>query len=292
MASKHFQNTARRAWWSVHIEAWQRSGLSRAKYCAQHRLDPRTFGRWIGAIGDAKSLHYKVWPKRRRGASRLCRSKHSAAVQAFWAMHVEALNWSGLAAAHYAAAHRISANSLRRWRDLLETGEVQIDWRARLHPSALPKLSPSASSAAKESGVESALTGTPNADPPHDGRSHRRHFTSEEKLAIVLECERPGASVSAIARAHQLATRALFRWRAEFGYGRKEKIGLVPVLVARERLDGLSIGDPATAVLHDLIPEPNGMTAVELPDGRRVFAPAGSDPEAVRRHVLEQEAAR
>jgi transposase-like protein len=76
------------------------------------------------------------------------------------------------------------------------------------------------------SGVESALTGAPNADPPCDGRSHRRHFTSEEKLAIVLECERPGASVSAVARAHQLATSALFRWRAEFGYGRKEKIKL------------------------------------------------------------------
>ena len=107
MASKHFQNTARRAWWSVHIEAWQRSGLSRAKYCVQHGLDPRTFGRWIGAIGDTKSLHYKAHPKRRSGASRLCTSKRSPAVQAFWAMHVEALNWSGLAAAHYAAAHRI-----------------------------------------------------------------------------------------------------------------------------------------------------------------------------------------
>ncbi|MGO9674071.1 MAG: IS66 family insertion sequence element accessory protein TnpA [Methylocella sp.] len=72
-------------------------------------------------------------------------SKRSPAVQAFWAMHVEALNWSGLAAAHYAAAHHISVNSLRRWRDLLETDEVRIDWRARLHPSALPKLSTSAS---------------------------------------------------------------------------------------------------------------------------------------------------
>ncbi|MGO9674070.1 MAG: IS66 family insertion sequence element accessory protein TnpA [Methylocella sp.] len=70
MASKHFENKARRAWWSVHIEAWRRSGLSLAKYCVQHGLDPRTFGRWIGAIGTAKSLHYKGQPKRRRGASR------------------------------------------------------------------------------------------------------------------------------------------------------------------------------------------------------------------------------
>jgi len=218
-------------------------------------------------------------------------SKRLPAVQAFWAMHVEALNWSGLAAAHYAAARGISVNSLRRWRDLLDTGEAPIDWRARLHPSALPEISTSASSPAKESGVDSVLTGAPTADPPHDGRLHWRSFTSDEKLAIVRECERPGASVSAVAQAHQLATSALFRWRAEFGYGRKEKIKFVSVQFAGERLDSFSSNDPATTVLHDLIPKRDGMTAVELPGGRRVFAPVGSDPEAVRWHVLDREAA-
>ena len=34
------------------------------------------------------------------------------------------------------------------------------------------------------------------------------------------------------------------------------------------------------------------MMPVQLPDGRRVFAPEGSDPEAVRQHVLDREAAR
>lgn len=108
----------------------------------------------------------------------------------------------------------------------------------------------------------------------------------------MQECERPGTSVSAVARAHQLATSALFRWRAEFGYGRKEKIKLASVQVAGERLDGFSSDTPATTVLHDLIPKPDGMRAVELPDGRRVFVPLGSDPKTVRRHVSDQEAAR
>jgi len=36
----------------------------------------------------------------------------------------------------------------------------------------------------------------------------------------------------------------------------------------------------------------DGMTAVELSDGRRVFAPEGSDPETVRRHVAERETTR
>ena len=48
----------------------------------------------------------------------------------------------------------------------------------------------------------------------------------------------------------------------------------------------------AVNVLLDLLQPPDGMTAVEFDDGRRVFAPAGSDPEAVRQHVLNQEAAR
>ncbi|SEO22927.1 hypothetical protein SAMN02990966_01278 [Rhodospirillales bacterium URHD0017] len=44
--------------------------------------------------------------------------------------------------------------------------------------------------------------------------------------------------------------------------------------------------------LQDLLPVPDGMTAVDLPDGRRVFAPAGADPEAVQVHVAERETKR
>ena len=43
----------------------------------------------------------------------------------------------------------------------------------------------------------------------------------------------------------------------------------------------------AAAVLHDLLKTPAGMTLVDLPDGRRVFTPAGADPDAVRRHVTD-----
>ena len=44
--------------------------------------------------------------------------------------------------------------------------------------------------------------------------------------------------------------------------------------------------------LHDLLQAPDGMTPVQLSDGRRVFAPEGSDPDAVRQHVFDREAAR
>jgi len=64
-------------------------------------------------------------------------------VQAFWAMHVEAMNWSGMGIREYAAALRLSPTSLRKWRDRLDEEEVAIDWRAHLYPSARPVVSTS-----------------------------------------------------------------------------------------------------------------------------------------------------
>jgi hypothetical protein len=46
---------------------------------------------------------------------------------------VETLNWTGMTVRHYAAA-KLSQHSLRRWRDLIDSGEVTIDWRAGFIP--------------------------------------------------------------------------------------------------------------------------------------------------------------
>lgn len=55
--------------------------------------------------------------RRRRKGKRLSGDQRSKAVRAYWAMHVEALNWSGMSVTHYEQALDISAYSLRRWRD-------------------------------------------------------------------------------------------------------------------------------------------------------------------------------
>lgn len=184
----------------------------------------------------------------------------------------------------YAAAHHLSVHSLRRWRDLIDSGEVTIDWRARLHPSARPRISTGASSAATALPAESGLTRDETASVARDGRVSRRSFSDADKVAIVLECEQPGVSVAAIARHHGIATSMIFRWRVQFGYGRKEKAKLAPV-----RLRGDRAG--AAVVLPDLMPMPDGMAAFDLPEGRRVFAPVGADPETVLRHVAGRELA-
>lgn len=243
MAKKHFEHKARRAWWRVHVEAWQRSGLSRRAYCRAHGLGSRTFTKWIVALEGERALRNKGQERRRPKKRRFFRDVRRRATQAFWAMHVEAMTWSGMPLQTYAKAHRLSTFCLRKWRDLIGSGEVAIDWRAHLHPSARPIVSSGDSSAAKESPADSTLTAASSDTPSGDRRSNRRSFTDEEKLAIVFEAEQPGSSVAAVCRRHLL--------------------------------------QPA-----------DGMEVVELGDGRRVFAPIGSDPEAVRKHVVEQEQSR
>ena len=137
---KQYENRARRTWWSVHIEAWRKSGLSRRSYCRQHRLDQGSFARWLSVLVDAEALKVQAELKREerrlRRPLKLSRDRRSRAVQAFWAMHVEAMTWSGMSVRAYAKAHGLSRFGLQRWRDLIDANEVEIDWRAQLHPSA------------------------------------------------------------------------------------------------------------------------------------------------------------
>ena len=210
-------------------------------------------------------------------------------------MHVEAWLWSGFTASVYAKVHHLTRQTLVKWRDRLEVEPEGINWREMLHPSARPRtnggrISTGAKTGAKAQSAETVLTEAPAADPPRDGRSNRRSFTPERKRAIVMEAEVPGVSVAAVARRHEIATSMVFRWRSQFGLGRGKPAQLAAVRIAEERPGRKQGAGPEAVVLSDLLPVPEGMVAVDLPGGRRVFAPAGSDPEAVRRRVAEREA--
>ena len=104
-----------------------------------------------------------------------------------------------------------------------------------------------------------------------------------------MEAEQPGVSAAAVCRRHNIATSMIFRWRVQFDVHRGELAELAAVRVS----DGEHGGEPATAVetldLQTLLPVPDGMEAVELADGRKVFAPIGSNSDAVRKHVAERE---
>lgn len=291
MNLRHFKNKARQSYWVVHVEAWQRSGLTRTEYCRVHRLAKDTLDRWLkyfaGDDAARKQAEYQAELRRqKRLEERAKRQKRrnrlrfsvstdvrDRAVQAFWAMHVEAMNWSGMGVREYAAALQLSPYSLRRWRDRLDEGEVEIDWRAHLHPSARPVVGTSA----KEMPPETSLTVPLSDDPAPPRQPVRRFFSDDDKRAIALESDQPGVSVSQVARKHGIVTGMLFRWRVQFGVAQKKRAKLAPIALAD--------GTPATLLLRDLVQPPDGMTAIDLPDGRRVFVPVGSDPDAVREYI-------
>lgn len=259
MHLRHWENKARQSFWVVHVEAWRRSGLARSTYCDHHHLNRRTFKRWLDYLmgKDAARKHAEYQAELRREERLKAREKkprrrqkvrfgantdvRNKALQAFWAMHVEAMNWSGMGLSEYASAMFLSPHSLRRWRNRLDDGEVEIDWRAHLHPSARPVVR----DITNGNPAESRLTAPPDSAPPAPARPARRFFSDGQKRAIVRESEARGATVSAIARKHGIAAGLLFRWRAEFGVAPKQRAKLATVV--------LPAGQPAARVLQELM---------------------------------------
>ncbi|CAN7723083.1 IS66 family insertion sequence element accessory protein TnpA [Aminobacter sp. LjRoot7] len=205
MNLRHFENTARKSFWVIHVEAWRQSGLARTTYCRHHHLNRRTFERWLdhlmgkeAARKHAESqaqLRREGCPQQRRKEPRrrqrqrfgVSTDVRNRALWAFWAMHVEAMNWSGMGVREYAAALHLSPYALRRWRDRLEDGELDIDWRAHLHPAARPAVSTSANGTAPES----ELTDAAKDGPTPCRQPARRFFSDAEKRAIALESNQP-----------------------------------------------------------------------------------------------------
>src|SRR5215467_15053808 len=69
-------------------------------------------------------------------------------------------------------------------------------------------------------------------------RRRRRLWSDDEKRRIVAETLEPGASVSIVARRHDLNANMLFTWRRTFGTASSGAVGeamrLVPAVVVSE----------------------------------------------------------
>lgn len=273
---------------AAHVAAWRESRFSIARYCRQQRIPRAVLVRWVIAVEAAESPvnaeELSPRARRRERGIRLPTTMKNQATQAFWAMHVEALNWSGMRLRAYANALHLSHYSLKKWRDRIAAGTIEGDWRRLLHPSARPLLSTSARPSAKPETLGISLTGASGADLKIAVRTRRRSFSQKEKLALVLETERAGATVSGVAREHRLVPSTLFRWRVELGFSHSPARPAKLVAVQLETAIAGNTGKQAL-VLDELLPQPPGTRAIELNDGRRVYAPADADPSAVRRHV-------
>jgi transposase-like protein len=106
-------------------------------------------------------------------------------------MHVEAMNWSGIGLAEYAAALGLSPHAMRIWRDRLEESGDATDWRSLLHPNGRAQLSSAANCARRKYRFTSQAV---------DGLPNRHRFSDEQKRAIVQETEKAGVSVARVCR--------------------------------------------------------------------------------------------
>ena len=273
-------DTSVRDYWAGHIEAWLASRLKRNDYCRAHGLHTSSMNCWVRRLAP----HVLTEKEKRPGFGRhhpSSRSARSKAVQAFWAMHVEAMLWSGFSAQGYAKAHNLCASTLREWRIRFEETPLETDWREMVHPAARPRTLRKTSSAARQQAADLALT---EPEPPKLPVT-RRTFSDDEKRAIVAESELPGATAAKVCRKHGIVTSMLFRWRVSYGLRRKPQAHLAFVAT------GADAGS-APLILDGLIPAPDGMAPVDLGDGRHVYATIGIDPAAVREHVAQQESSR
>lgn len=101
------------------------------------------------------------------------------------------------------------------------------------------------------------------------GKVRRRHRSEEERRQIVAESFEPGASVSVVARRHDVNTNLLFTWRRRYGtavQGPVRSAVFVPAVIATGAMARAPV--PAQAVAVSIA----GRMEIELPGGCRLIA--------------------
>lgn len=109
------------------------------------------------------------------------------------------------------------------------------------------------------------------------GRRRRRAWSVEEKRRIVAETLEPGASVSIVARRHDLNANMLFTWRRTLGpaAAAAEEPGFVPAVIIPES-PSEQPSRPAT---------PSGRMEIVLAGGARVIVDETVDAAALARVI-------
>ena len=118
-----------------------------------------------------------------------------------------------------------------------------------------------------------------------------RHWSDEEKAAIVAEAAFPGANVSAVARRHGIKPSLLFRWRRkarEAGRTRRGEPAFLPVAIAtRPEATEASVEELPTNEPPQPGPPanraPDKRIEIELANGRRIKVGADFDIGALKR---------
>ncbi|MCH7795060.1 MAG: transposase [Proteobacteria bacterium] len=201
----------------------------------------------------------------------------------FWRAHLDGWRRSDLNQREYCELHGLPLKRFGNWRAKLKHEE----------PTSAGKLlyrRGGGLSHMTKGAVPAPTSHIPSARSTPPGK--RRRFSEADKRRIVEAADRPGASVSDVARRHGIAVRQLFRWKQERAPAAKTETTFLPVTItdAPEQSPeaSQSLPGPAPVIVERSAPG----IEVELIGGRRVRFERDVDPETVRRLVtlLEGEA--
>jgi transposase len=106
----------------------------------------------------------------------------------------------------------------------------------------------------------------------------RRRWTSEQKLALVAEMLRPGASPTQVARRYGISTGLLYTWRR---LAREGELALMPA--AAPAAGFMPVEIVADAPVERVETSSAGEMVIELPGDCRVRVDRHVDAEALRR---------
>jgi transposase len=115
----------------------------------------------------------------------------------------------------------------------------------------------------------------------------RRHFSAEQKRAIVAEATGIGVNVSAVARGHNIKPSLLFRWKREAFEASMQTAAPPP-----QALVPVTVASPSGSAPMPPLPERRGPEPVmfEIVVGARTLrVPSDADMRTVRRFVVALE---
>jgi transposase len=125
-----------------------------------------------------------------------------------------------------------------------------------------------------------AVSANEFVDTGRPAKRRNKHWPEALKRQIVAETRLPGASVSVVARRHDVNANQVFKWRRQYEVltGGQDEAWLVPVSVQPP---------PASTPASSRDGGPGGVIEIELTSGARVRISGAVDGVALRQ-VLER----